>query len=542
MDAATRLPKPPTSTLKTSPTGPASPRLERDLEACPIAPAAPASQGVLSRTQTMGRDGFDALQGAFLARAEPVTGALTGLHTISLVVREALPAYVASPVMGIAGAATKLVASVGGAHAAKLTQAWSSQTHAHEDLSTTSQALLTILPRTAGVGLTLAALVSFPTAEAAALSVAAAGQAVQNALQTRGVARWKRNVLAVACQAAVLLTREAVFNTSTGPTARPAPSPYLLSAAACNGAAENCAAQWCDVVFPATHNSMMQPTPFAHMSWPLNQVGRFASNQARSVESQFADGIRGFLVEYYQNDKGELRTSHNTVFDREPLVETLARFTKLLAAHPRDFITLELSQQPVGGFNAQVPSVYQASGLAAKTMQDTCQKGGQSAVSAPPCRLSMGSLLDLGVQVATIERAVQNRYDANTLAGLGCDASGFVESISVASSANRSAGTAVGPFWVDGQLDDVGAKFAPVTWNAFVSLAMPSVSAVVNSYLPNFVAKCAVQSKSDVGTPTLLAVNHYESSDVVAIAHGLNTQSYKRKGDVAICGISPDAS
>ncbi|RYF32373.1 MAG: hypothetical protein EOO38_31055 [Cytophagaceae bacterium] len=288
------------------------------------------------------------------------------------------------------------------------------------------------------------------------------------------------------------------------------PSPYDTSADACNGAVENCVAQWCDVVYPTTHLSNIDNLPFANVPWPLSEVGRFASNQARTLEQQFGDGIRGFMLEFYENKKGEIRSSHNTVWDGGLLEDDMRKFNQLLAKNPGNHILVKLSPQQHLYNQTKLLEVVERSGLGARTMQQVCGgKYNTTALTKPDCIFTMGSLLANGVQATIITSSLQNKYNASTLNEMSCMADETTES-------NNS-------------------KLDVVVWNAFVSLALRTVSDVVNPFLDSFVERCASGKAEGIKTPTMLAVNHYESSNVVQIAHTLNTGVKKRTGYAIGC-------
>lgn len=272
---------------------------------------------------------------------------------------------------------------------------------------------------------------------------------------------------------------------------------------ACNGHPAICPKRWCDVVFPATHNAVAVPAPFTKLPWPLNQIGRFASNQERTLEQQFADGIRGHLLEYYLAPNGQLMSSHNTVWQIEPLVHTFERLRNTVAAHPRDLLVLKMSPQGVDEhfpwlLAPLVQEALQRSGLA-QYMRTPSYPQWQPALygGGLPCDLRVGPLLDENVRVIAFE-------------------GGFRESFYSASHVSEITCHDLLPW-------DGGPNAVPVTLNAFTSYAFQPASDAVNAHLTGVYNACATLLGASF-RPTLLAVNSYESSVVVPLAHALNTQ------------------
>ena len=115
---------------------------------------------------------------------------------------------------------------------------------------------------------------------------------------------------------------------------------------ACNGWAELCDRPFDQVALPATHNAMAN----ADEGW-------VAPNQQHPMLQQLQDGVRGMLLDTYEQG-GELLLCHsNCVFGSKPLLEALQEVRAFLDEHPREVLALMFQdsispQQTAGAFEA----------------------------------------------------------------------------------------------------------------------------------------------------------------------------------------------
>ena len=105
------------------------------------------------------------------------------------------------------------------------------------------------------------------------------------------------------------------------------PDPATL----CNGHAALCDRTYDQVAFAATHN--------AHSSTPLGYTALNA-NQNRTLPQQLADGVRGLLMDVYEED-GETILCHGPCgLASQPHVEALNELVAFLESNPREVITI----------------------------------------------------------------------------------------------------------------------------------------------------------------------------------------------------------
>jgi hypothetical protein len=106
-------------------------------------------------------------------------------------------------------------------------------------------------------------------------------------------------VLAAAVAAAVAATVLVLALVLPGPSSQPLAS---AAPAGCNGSPELCGRRLDEVVFPATHNSYAA----------ADEPGWFFANQRFGIERQLEDGIRAFLIDIHfgapDADNGRIRT------------------------------------------------------------------------------------------------------------------------------------------------------------------------------------------------------------------------------------------
>jgi len=108
------------------------------------------------------------------------------------------------------------------------------------------------------------------------------------------------------------------------PAPDPDPGPRL-----CNGHEALCARPFDEVVLPGTHNSMANA-----------EDGWIAPNQNVPIAAQLASGIRGLLLDTYEED-GELLLCHGYCeLGSKPLVEALVELRTFLVEHPHEVIAI----------------------------------------------------------------------------------------------------------------------------------------------------------------------------------------------------------
>ncbi len=117
----------------------------------------------------------------------------------------------------------------------------------------------------------------------------------------------------------------------------------------CNGHEELCLRQFDDVAFPMTHNAMSN----AEAGWIL-------PNQNFGITRQLNDGIRGLMLDTYDED-GELLLCHSVCLaGSQPLVEGLAEIRNFLEANPEEIVSIIFENYIT---HAQTADAFEASGL-----------------------------------------------------------------------------------------------------------------------------------------------------------------------------------
>jgi hypothetical protein len=134
---------------------------------------------------------------------------------------------------------------------------------------------------------------------------------------------------------------------------RPLVVPIALAAACapppCNGAAALCDLRLDEVVLPATHNAMSN----ADEAW-------LAPNQQHPPSRQLEDGVRGMLLDTYEED-GELLLCHSLCgLGSSPLVKVWSEIDAFLARNPREVLVFVL-QDDISA--EQTEEALRASGL-----------------------------------------------------------------------------------------------------------------------------------------------------------------------------------
>ena len=97
----------------------------------------------------------------------------------------------------------------------------------------------------------------------------------------------------------------------------------------CNGHAALCDRPFDQLTLPGTHNSMSA----ADEGW-------LGANQQHGIERQLEDGVRGLMLDTYE-EEGELVLCHSACsLGSRPLVEALRGVAAFLDAHPDDLIVI----------------------------------------------------------------------------------------------------------------------------------------------------------------------------------------------------------
>lgn len=97
----------------------------------------------------------------------------------------------------------------------------------------------------------------------------------------------------------------------------------------CNGHEELCARRFEEVAFPITHNAMSN----AEARWSI-------PNQRFGITRQLDDGIRGLMLDTYEED-GELLLCHVLCgLGKQPLVDGLGEIKAFLDANPREVMSI----------------------------------------------------------------------------------------------------------------------------------------------------------------------------------------------------------
>ncbi|MBX3269059.1 MAG: hypothetical protein KF729_02290 [Sandaracinaceae bacterium] len=112
---------------------------------------------------------------------------------------------------------------------------------------------------------------------------------------------------------------------------RCAPAIGLPEPLACNGHAALCDRTFDGVAFPATHNAMSS-----------EEEGWIPPNQGFRLWRQLEDGVRGFMLDTYEQD-GETLLCHSICpLGSRPFVHALTDLREFMDCHPAEVITLIL--------------------------------------------------------------------------------------------------------------------------------------------------------------------------------------------------------
>jgi hypothetical protein len=119
----------------------------------------------------------------------------------------------------------------------------------------------------------------------------------------------------------------------------------------CNGAAHLCDRRLDEVAYVTTHNA-----------YSTQEEGYIGPNQTFSMRQQLADGVRGLMLDTYDNGEFETSLCHSTCrFGERSLESGLRDIADFLAARPANVVTLILESYISG---AQFQTALRAAGLA----------------------------------------------------------------------------------------------------------------------------------------------------------------------------------
>jgi len=132
-----------------------------------------------------------------------------------------------------------------------------------------------------------------------------------------------------------------------GPRCAPRPTP--TDPDACNGHAALCDRAFDDVAYPTTHNAMSS-----------EEEGWIPPNQGPALWTQLTDGIRGFMLDVYEED-GETLLCHSICpLGSRPFVDALAELREFMDCHPTQVLTLILESYVD---EPRVTAAFEAAGL-----------------------------------------------------------------------------------------------------------------------------------------------------------------------------------
>jgi hypothetical protein len=117
----------------------------------------------------------------------------------------------------------------------------------------------------------------------------------------------------------------------------------------CNGHEELCERDYDEVAYPMAHNAMSNA-----------EAGWIAPNQNFGITRQLNDGIRGLMLDTYEED-GELLLCHSfCLAGSQPLVEGLNEITVFLEANPGEVVSIIFENYIT---HAQTAAAFDESGL-----------------------------------------------------------------------------------------------------------------------------------------------------------------------------------
>jgi hypothetical protein len=117
----------------------------------------------------------------------------------------------------------------------------------------------------------------------------------------------------------------------------------------CNGLRALCGRRFDEVVYATTHNAMSS-----------EENGFYGPNQRYAVPRQLLEGVRGLMLDLYEED-GELWLCHGVCLaGKQPLLEGLREIADFLDAHPREVVSLILESYITP---ARLEEAFEGSGL-----------------------------------------------------------------------------------------------------------------------------------------------------------------------------------
>jgi hypothetical protein len=117
----------------------------------------------------------------------------------------------------------------------------------------------------------------------------------------------------------------------------------------CNGHAELCDRAFDEVAYPMTHNAMSNA-----------EAGWISPNQNFGITRQLSDGVRGMMLDTYEED-GELLLCHVICLaGSQPLVEGLEEILTFLEANPEEVVSIIFENYIT---HAQTAGAFEESGL-----------------------------------------------------------------------------------------------------------------------------------------------------------------------------------
>lgn len=261
-------------------------------------------------------------------------------------------------------------------------------------------------------------------------------------------------------------------------------APDAPPVAVCNGVPGLCDVGFADVTLPAAHNAMSN-----------TDEGWIAANQQHPPREQLAAGVRGLLLDVYDVD-GELTLCHGPCFlGSAPLADVLGDLATFLDAHPDDLVALIVQDD--------VPPDALRAGLVAADLGDR--------LVTPPADgvwPTLGELLADGRQLlATRESGGAGPPDVPPFYDIGWD--------------TPYSFATPDDFTCDPLRGD--PSHALFLINHWISDPLPNRAAAADvntaAALRARLDDCARRWQRG---PTLLAVDHVDVGDLIAVVHDLN--------------------
>lgn len=251
---------------------------------------------------------------------------------------------------------------------------------------------------------------------------------------------------------------------------------------ACNGAEALCDRPFDQVSLPGTHNSMSN----ADDGWSI-------PNQQHDIPTQLQDGVRGLMIDTYDED-GELLTCHGDCdLGSAPLVEVLGEIQGFLAENPNEVLAIIFQD---GITPEQTAAAFADSGLDASVY---AWDGGDWP--------TLGAMIDADTRLVVGAESAgpppdwyhhawdlwwDTPYDFSSVEEFSCEL-------------NR------------GALDN--PLFLVNHWLGPISTSANGAEANAAEVLGARVAQCAEERGH---LPNLVAVDHYDQGDLFAVVDALN--------------------